>query len=149
MKPARPALSARTELARLLVAWLVLVLCVQGWAAAQGAVLGTLHRHKPPVASTTWLPVMTHAAVKARDLAHGHAQNERHHHDQSDPSVVSVARELTVDMTVSILLGGLFSAAATRPQVELPGASAHVLRPATAWAAATHSRAPPQRPPRR
>ena len=149
MKPVRPAPTARAELARLLVAWLVLVLCVQGWAAAQCVVLGTLHRHRPPVASKTWLPVMTHAAVKARDLAHSHVQNERHHHDQSDQSVVSAARELTVDMTVSILLGGLFSVAATKHHVVLPGALAHVLRPGFAWAMATHSRAPPQRPPRR
>jgi hypothetical protein len=60
-------------LARVLAAWLVAIVCVQGWAAAEGLVRGALHLH-------AGAPLQ----AQAHDHGHAHAGWQRHLHSDRD-----------------------------------------------------------------
>jgi len=121
--------SALANLLRLLGAWLVVIVFMQGVAAAQALGEGPLHHHVA-VAAVVGLGEPVH------DHHHHHDHAERHVHEAGDSSVLPLAEDpdaidaagfaLTAAMAL-MLLGALLRT--------LPDTGRHVWRPtaARAW----------------
>jgi hypothetical protein len=124
--------STAADLLRLLAGWLVVILLVQGFAAAQALGLGPLHRHDPGRSGTV--------------VAHQHDGAERHHHVLADASVRSAAGEADLDLDAFALAAALallaFATLRTSSEQRL-----HVRRPARTWAWRVFVPALPTRPP--
>jgi hypothetical protein len=124
--------STAANLLRLLAAWLVAIILVQGIAAAQALGLGALHRH---VAASAHTP-------------HHHDGAERHHHERFEPSTLRAEPDAALDAAATRLAAALalLVIPAARASAD---AGQHVFRAAAAWACATWVADTELRPPRR
>ena len=125
--------STAGDLLRVLAAWLVVIVFVQGLAAGQALGTGPLHRHGD--------------AASTVQAAHHHGDAQQHHHAVGDASVAAVAEEGTLDhaafaLTAALTLMALaFSIARLRSRT-------HVWCAARAWAWQTTVPAVLRKPPR-
>lgn len=134
--------STAGDLARLLAAWLVVVLLLQGMAALWTLVRGPAHRHLP--AATAWAgqPAAS-SKTEAHDLVH--ERGVAHYHG-AERVVLPADAEAALDAATFVLLMALVPLAmsfAWRP-VRVRNA----MRPALAWALIETRHPPPRRPPR-
>jgi hypothetical protein len=150
--PRQPA-STRRDLATLLAAWLIVIVLVQGFVAAQARVLGPLHSHRPESVDhshASGAALFTHR--RAAEAQHAHDGLQRHRHHAGDASVVPSVAAAAGDAAMGESVGALLAAAFS---VMLPASDAwraddrrHVWAAAQRWAASRRSLAPPRRPPR-
>jgi aryl-alcohol dehydrogenase-like predicted oxidoreductase len=127
--------STLATLARLASVWLVLIVLVQGLAAASALGAGAMHRH--------------HGSALAADApAHHHDAKERHHHAVGDAGVQAVGQEefdaglaqSALAWAFSLLAVAMAWSGARRPGSLLPRAAL--------WVASLVLLTPPRRPPR-
>jgi hypothetical protein len=134
--------STAAEGLRLLACWLVLILMMQGFGAAQALGRGPLHRH------------VNHSAATALDLRHAdhhfHSTTERHHHGADDTSVqvVTAAPDGAIDAAAFALTAALALMATTVARM-WRDTRRHVWRPAPTWAWCSHIPTTLFRPPRK
>jgi hypothetical protein len=115
------------SLARLLAGWLVVIVVVQGLAAALALVHGPSHRHA--------------------GTGHAHEDAQRHHHDSAGDELAAVpdgADAQSDGSVLSALALGLPSRAAS-PAVEAP---ARVWGAGVGWTPSSCCVVPPRHPPR-
>jgi hypothetical protein len=101
-------------LARVLASWLVAIVCVQGWAAAEGLVRGSLH---------------VHAAASSQaqaPRAHEHGDWQRHLHAHDGAGVVSADADAGDGLSAGGLLALCLAAALFMPWRAFAAAGAHV-----------------------
>jgi hypothetical protein len=133
------------ELARVLAAWLIVVLLLQGLAALQTLVRGPVHRHAP--GASVW-PSPTQAGPAARAWAHAeaHRRGDAHHHAAGDPVPLPADGEAALDTAACVLLAVLAPLAASLAWL-LCGVRAAPAATAP-WAWLDHRPVPPRPPPR-
>jgi len=141
-------LSTAAGLLKLAAGWLVLVLMLQGLAAAHWLGSGPLHRHKPQEASVAAAVLRNvHASPSETDDTHAHALAERHRHDLNDASVSPADDPQGLDPVGFALTAAL--ALMALGVAWLPGrADGRIWRAAPGWAARSGWLALPFRPPR-
>jgi hypothetical protein len=130
------------DLARLLAAWLVVVLLLQGMAALRTLVSGPAHRHLPVAAAWAGEPAAS-SQTDAHQLVH--EQGLAHYHG-SERVVVPADGEAALDAATFLLLMALLPLAmnfAWRP-VRVRTA----MWPTLGWALIEGRYSPPRRPPR-
>lgn len=138
------------DLARLLAAWLVVILLVQGFAAAQGVVQGPRHRHLPAstVAASSVRTVVA-LALSHPELHSHHDEWQRHVHLDVDASSVTVPDDRQEAGTIAaVALAALVGLPAQSFALPI-AASLHVLQAARRWVGTSAWEALPERPPRR
>ncbi len=139
-------------LLKLLAAYLVAVLMLQGLAAAFAMGAGPLHRHRVVPASSPTATLFVHPADRALAFApqsaHHHSANERHHHHAGgDPTVaLDAAAEEAADGAALALSAALSLLAVQTPRVQTESRS-HVLRAAIPWFWRSRLTLPLARPP--
>ena len=131
----QPAGSTARDLARLLAAWLVLVLLLQGLSATLSLVHGPAHRH---------------SAAAAQQLGWAHAQAHehglKHHHDSHERTLPGGGEADDLDASAVVLLAVLLPLSA---RFDWAPAQGRELLPA--YAPDVHADAPaglPRKPPR-
>lgn len=123
LSPRRDTTAA--DLLRLLACWLVLVLALQGLQAARLRTHGPLHRH---------------------DTAHAHhADAQRHWHAPADAALPADGADWDA---AAFALAAALALLAFGGARALRAAGRPVWRAARAWALATSTASPPERPPR-
>jgi hypothetical protein len=123
-------------LARVLAAWLVAIVCVQGWAAAEGLVRGSLH---------------VHAAASSQaqaPQAHEHGDWQRHLHAHDGTGVVSADADAGGGLSVGGLLALSLAAALFVPWRAFAAAGADALPDGGRSDFRSHHPLPLDRPPR-
>ncbi len=148
MKLQPVTLSTRTELARLLLLWLVAVLCLQGLAAARALALGPNHQHAVLEGAATLTPMMVHASAKTALEKHAHQSVERHHHSRLETSPLTTQQDSGLDGVTTSLLMALSLALTPTLTMSLPKPLKHSVAPSAALVWASHNAQPPRRPPR-
>ena len=128
--------STRACLARLASVWLVLIVLVQGLAAASALGAGAMHRHRA-------------AVVAAETPGHHHDEAQRHHHVRSEAGVQVLGQDEFDAGLAQTALAWAFSLLALAITWSGAQRSGALLPRAVPWAASTTSPAPPRRPPRR
>lgn len=131
--------STAHDLARLLAAWLVLVLLVQGLAATLSLVHGPAHRHAATVAQRL-------GADHAHAHAHAHEHGLKHHHDSDEQTLPDAGVADGLDAAAVVLLAVLTPLSARFDWAPAQGGE---VRPA--YGQGTHADAPahqPRKPPR-
>ena len=129
--------STRADLARLLLGWLIVILFVQGMAAAVAFVAGPLHHHR-----------LSASAASAAPADHSHSTNDRHHHSHADVTVVQAATDPVMDPAAQAVLAVVFAAMALAQAWRLGHERGHVQLAAPLWAMANRHPTPARRPPR-
>ncbi|MEN9629133.1 MAG: hypothetical protein RJA10_2360 [Pseudomonadota bacterium] len=133
----RLSLAARpTPLAllRLLAAWLVVILLMQGFQGALNLGGGPRHSHGPGAGP---------------GVLHAHGDLQRHHHPASDASVQADPTDTQAldDAARALSLAMSLMACGGPPRFGLD--TGHIQRPALPWSCRSVVASPPRRPPRR
>ena len=129
--------STRADLARLLLGWLIVILFVQGMAAAVAFVAGPLHHHR-----------LSASAASAAAADHSHSTNDRHHHGHADVTVVQAAADPVMDPAAQAVLAVVFAAMALAQAWRWGQERGDVQLAAPLWAMANRHPTPARRPPR-
>jgi hypothetical protein len=152
--------TAAADLARVLAAWLAVVLLVQAQAALLTLVRGPAHRHVPAAAvqRPVWsvLPVLAHHAAATPDDGRAqhaalhrlaHERGDPHHHAAGDEVALPAEAASALDAAACVLMAAL---APLAMRYAWPACAARAAAPvATAgWALLEQDAAPPRRPPR-
>ncbi len=149
----------RRALARLLAAWLIVLLALQALAAAGALIIGPLHRHLPALAASVHSnpqdmldPSRAKAAGRAHTHAHAHAHDvaQRHHHDPADnltrpPTAAEPGGETAL---AQALLAAMLALLTIGAHGRLGDRLRHVWAPTRLWALLAWQPAPARRPPR-
>jgi len=149
--PARPSTAA--ALARLLAAWLAVIVFAQALAAAGVRVAGVAHRHRGPESAIGLATHAGRAAVAWPARAQGHAADhhhdaaERHHHPPGDASVVPAEADGGLDEALAAL-ALVFCFLALGLHWRAAGRRRDVWARAPAAALSSHDPRLPRRPPR-
>lgn len=123
------------DLARVLAAWLVVILLAQGLAALQTLVRGPAHRHLSAAGAA--------ASHPAHDRAH--ALGQAHHHAAGELAVPADA-EAGLDAAAWVLMAALAAVAVSYEWAHRGLQSAAMT--SIPWAFAEREEPPPRRPPR-
>lgn len=149
-----PASSTCGDLGRLLVGWLILIVLVQGCAAAHARALGPLHGHRAAGLDTrdaSAAPLFTHRRA-ASEVPHTHDGWQRHHHHHADASVKAApgsASESALDeAAVNAVLAFVYAALLPSAAIWRSADRRHVWSPAARWTASTRASMRPWHPPR-
>lgn len=160
MAPARTLSTTRAGLRRLLAGWLVVIVSVQGLAAAGALVFGPLHRHLasqsvPETPASIAAPSFAAGVLKPSRVpatppaTHYHDQTDRHYHAGVDLSAAPEGHDAGLDPAAQAALAIVFSLLVLASSAwNVHDDRAHVGSPTALWALAFHHPAPPRRPPR-
>ena len=136
----RHPVSGPSALLRVLAAYLVAILLMQGLAAAFALGAGPLHRHLPATTTITTASLLSHHD-------HAHATNQRHDHDAGDTTVaLDAAAQESADAAAHALTLALSLLALQTPRAAADHSS-HVLLSSATWFWHSLPGAPLIRPP--
>ena len=127
MTPNRSLVTSAPTLLKVLASYLIVVLLLQGLAAAFALGAGPLHRHLPaPATATTAAALFSHHD-------HFHASNQRHHHDAGDTTVATDAAAQEAAAAAALALTAALSLLAVQTPRALAGGGSHVLHSTPTW----------------